>query len=287
MRIADILKSKQTFSYEIFPPKGDMSVVQATDVAERLMQNSPDWISVTFSAGGSGNSRNTVSVAKAIQASGKTQALAHLTCLGSSRADVDAYVEKIKAAGVQNVLALRGDRAPGRDVIDFEHASDLVAYLKQAGLCVGAACYPEGHLESSSPEADIEHLKAKVDAGADFLVTQLFFDNEDFYRFRDRCSRAHIKVPIVCGIMPFTSVQQIQRMAFTCGASIPAAVIKRLVAAGDSKQAQQDAGVAYACEQLVNLARNGVDGLHVYTMNRPSVANATHDCLLQAGYVEA
>lgn len=148
MRIADILKSKQTFSYEIFPPKGDMSVVQATGIAERLMQNSPDWISVTFSAGGSGNSQNTVSVAKAIQASGKTQALAHLTCLGSSRADVDAYVRKIQAAGVQNVLALRGDRAPGRDVIDFEHASDLVAYLKRTGLCVGAACYPEGHLES-------------------------------------------------------------------------------------------------------------------------------------------
>lgn len=196
-------------------------------------------------------------------------------------------MRKIQAAGVQNVLALRGDRAPGRDVIDFEHASDLVAYLKQAGLCVGAACYPEGHLESPSLQADIEHLKAKVDAGADFLVTQLFFDNEDFYRFRDRCSRAHIKVPIVCGIMPFTSVQQIQRMAFTCGASIPAAVIKRLVTAGGDKRAQQDAGVSYACEQLVDLARNGVDGLHVYTMNRPSVADATHDRLLQAGYVEA
>lgn len=287
MRIADILESKQTFSYEIFPPKGDMSVVQATGIAERLMQNSPDWISVTFSAGGSGNSQNTVSVAKAIQASSKTQALAHLTCLGSSRADVDAYVRKIQAAGVQNVLALRGDRAPGRDVIDFEHASDLVAYLKRTGLCVGAACYPEGHLESPSLQADIEHLKAKVDAGADFLVTQLFFDNEDFYRFRDRCNRAHIKVPIVCGIMPFTSVQQIQRMAFTCGASIPAAVIKRLVAAGGDKRAQQDAGVSYACEQLVDLARNGVNGLHVYTMNRPSVADATHDCLLRAGYVEA
>lgn len=118
-------------------------------------------------------------------------------------------------------------------------------------------------------------------------MTQLFFDNEDFYRFRDRCNRAHIKVPIVCGIMPFTSVQQIQRMAFTCGASIPAAVIKRLVTAGGDKRAQQDAGVSYACEQLVDLARNGVDGLHVYTMNRPSVADATHDCLLRAGYVEA
>lgn len=286
MRIDDILKSKQTFSFEIFPPKGDMSVQQATAIADELALNHPDWISVTFSAGGSGNSQHTVGVARAIQQAGRTQALAHLTCLGSSRRDVDNYVSDIKAAGVQNVLALRGDRAPGREAIDFEHASDLVSYLKGSGLCVGAACYPEGHVESASLREDIEHLKAKVDAGADFLVTQLFFDNEDFYRFRDLLVRAHIKVPVVVGIMPFTSVQQIQRMAFTCGASIPSKVIKRLVAAGDNKDAQREAGIAYACEQLVDLAQNGVDGLHVYTMNRPSIGRATHDCLLAAGYLK-
>jgi methylenetetrahydrofolate reductase (NADPH) len=286
MRIDDILKGKQTFSFEIFPPKGDMSVQQATAIADELTLNHPDWISVTFSAGGSGNSQHTVGVAKAIQQAGKTQALAHLTCLGSSKQDVDAYVQAIKDAGVQNVLALRGDRAPGREVIDFEHASDLVSYLKGTGLCVGAACYPEGHVESASLREDVEHLKAKVDAGADFLVTQLFFNNDDFYRFRDLLVRAHIKVPAVVGIMPFTSVQQIQRMAFTCGASIPSKVIKRLVAAGDDKDAQRRAGVAYACEQLVDLAQNGVDGLHIYTMNRPSIGRATHDCLLEAGYLK-
>ncbi|MGN0075755.1 MAG: methylenetetrahydrofolate reductase [Parafannyhessea sp.] len=286
MRIDDILRSKQTFSYEIFPPKGDMSMQQATSIADELTLNHPDWISVTFSAGGSGNSQHTVDVARAIQQAGKTQALAHLTCLGSSRQDVDAYVRAIKDAGVQNVLALRGDRAPGREAIDFEHASDLVSYLKDTGLCVGAACYPEGHVESASLREDVEHLKAKVDAGADFLVTQLFFDNDDFYRFRDLLVRKHIKVPVVVGIMPFTSVQQIQRMAFTCGASIPAKVIKRLVAAGDDKDAQREAGIAYACEQLVDLAQNGVDGLHIYTMNRPSIGRATHDCLLEAGYLK-
>ncbi|RRF89914.1 MAG: methylenetetrahydrofolate reductase [NAD(P)H] [Coriobacteriaceae bacterium] len=286
MRIDDILKGKQTFSFEIFPPKGDMSVQQATAIADELTLNHPDWISVTFSAGGSGNSQHTVGVAKAIQQAGKTQALAHLTCLGSSKQDVDAYVQAIKDAGVQNVLALRGDRVPGREAIDFEHASDLVSYLKGTGLCVGAACYPEGHVESASLREDVEHLKAKVDAGADFLVTQLFFNNDDFYRFRDLLVRAHIKVPVVVGIMPFTSVQQIQRMAFTCGASIPSKVIKRLVAAGDDKEAQRRAGVAYACEQLVDLAQNGVDGLHIYTMNRPSIGRATHDCLLKAGYLK-
>ena len=286
MRIDDILREKQTFSYEIFPPKGDMSVSEAADLARELAGNGPDWISVTFSAGGSGNSQNTVSAAAAIQATG-TQALAHLTCLGSSREDVDSYVRRISDVGVQNVLALRGDRAPGREAIDFEYGSDLVAYLKSVApdLCVGAACYPEGHVECEDLDLDVEHLKTKVDAGADFLVTQLFFDNEDFYRFRERLSRARIKVPVVVGIMPFTSVRQIKRLAFNCGASIPARAIKRLYAAGDDEDAQERAGVEYACEQLRDLAANGVDGIHIYTMNRPSVAKATHDCLVDAGYL--
>ena len=279
MRIADILKSKQTFSYEIFPPKGDMSVVQATDVAERLMQNSPDWISVTFSAGGSGNSQNTVSVAKAIQASGKTQALAHLTCLGSSRADVDAYAEKIKAAGVQNVLALRGDRAPGRDVIDFEHASDLVAYLKQAGLCVGAACYPEGHLESSSPETDIEHLKAKVDAGADFLVTQLFFDNEDFYRFERLCREAGITVPIIPGLKPISTVKQVEMLPKSFSIDIPRDLTKEIAAHREDKQAVYEIGQSWCKEQCRDLIAHGAPAVHFYTMGKAAnIVNILKEC---------
>ncbi len=285
MLIRDILSSKQSFSFEIFPPKGEMSVDQAADVASQLCENHPDWISVTFSAGGSGNSQNTVSIARRIEESGKTTALAHLTCMGATKADVDRYVEEFRSAGVHNVLALRGDRIQGREPIDFEHASDLIAYLKDKGFCLGGACYPEGHLESDSLRQDIENLKRKQDSGVDFLVTQLFFTNEDFYRFRDECSRARVKVPIVCGIMPFTSVKQIQRMAFNCGASIPVSVIRRLARAGEDPAAQRQAGLEYACEQICDLAANGVDGIHIYSMNKPEVGSATHDALVSCGYL--
>ena len=287
MRIANILAQRQTFSFEIFPPRGDLPVEQAMSIAAQMAAQHPDWISVTFSAGGSGNSGATGAIAAQIQVEARTNALAHLTCLGSSRADVDTFVEELAAHGVENVLALRGDRAPGREAIDFEHASDLIAHLKASApqLCIGAACYPEGHVEASSLAADIEQIKAKQDAGADFLVTQLFFDNELFYRFREACVRARIKIPIVVGIMPFTSTKQIQRMAFTCGASIPATVIKRLIAAGEDPQSQAHAGIEYACEQLRDLAANGVDGLHIYSMNKPSVARATHDALVECGYL--
>ncbi len=289
MRIDDILARKQTFSFEIFPPRGELPVEQAVGIAREMSADKPDWISVTFSAGGSGNSANTAAIASRIQEEAQSCALAHLTCLGSSRADVDGYIDQLHAGGVENVLALRGDRAPGREEIDFAHASDLVSHLKSTApwLCVGAACYPEGHLEAQSLAADIEHLKAKQDAGADFLVTQLFFDNELFYRFREACVRARIKIPITVGIMPFTSTKQIQRMAFTCGATIPAAVIKRLAAAGDDPADQARAGVEYACEQLRDLAANGVDGLHIYSMNKPAVAHATRLALTECGYLGA
>lgn len=288
MKISDILARKQTFSFETFPPKGDMSVEQAADIASQLEAYSPDWISVTFSAGGSGNSGNTVAISRRIEEQGTT-ALAHLTCMGASTAEVDAHLADMRAAGVQNVLALRGDPRPGVEPRDFLHASDLVAHIKETApdLCVGGACYAEGHVSCESLEADLDHLKAKQDAGVDFLVTQLFFDNGDFYRFRERCARARIKVPVVCGIMPFTSVKQIQRMAFTCGASIPARVIRRLAAAGDDAAAQRGAGVAYACEQVRDLAANGVDGIHIYTMNKPEVGHALHDALVDCGYLSA
>jgi len=287
MQIKDILAHKQTFSFEIFPPRGDLSVEQAAQIAQQMVLQRPDWISVTFSAGGSGNTSNTAAIAAHIERGLHATALAHLTCLGSSREDVDAYLSTLAEHGVQNVLALRGDRAPGREAIDFAHADDLIRHIRQVapGLCIGAACYPEGHVESPSLREDLEHLKAKQDSGADFLVTQLFFDNEHFYRFREACVRARIKIPISVGVMPFTSTKQIQKMAFTCGASIPAAVIKRLIAAGDDPADQARAGIEYACEQLRDLAANGVDGLHVYSMNKPEVARATHDALVDCGYL--
>ena len=289
MRIDDKIAAGQTFSFEIFPPKGDMPLETAYRVASEMADDRPDWISVTYSAGGSGNSANTVPIAASIERDLGVTALAHLTCLGSTRADVDAYVAELAGAGIENVLALRGDRRPGCEAIDFAHASDLIAHLRASGsgLCVGAACYPEGHVESPSERESFESLYKKQEAGADYLVTQLFFDNEDFYRFREKCLRHRVRLPIVAGIMPFTSVNQIQRMAFTCGASIPAKVVKRLVLAGDDPADQARAGVEYACEQLEDLAANGVDGLHVYSMNKPSVAHAAREALLACGYLEA
>ncbi|WP_455137995.1 methylenetetrahydrofolate reductase [Thermophilibacter sp.] len=289
MRITDKLAARQTFSLEIFPPKGELPLEKAYEIAGEMAVDRPDWISVTYSAGGSGNSANTVPIAASIERDLGVTALAHLTCLGSTRADVDAYVAELAAAGVRNVLALRGDRRPGREERDFAHASDLIEHLRASGadLCIGAACYPEGHVESPSEEADFAGLYAKQEAGADYLVSQLFFDNEDFYRFRERCLRHRVRLPIVAGIMPFTSVSQIQRMAFNCGASIPARVVKRLVQAGDDPADQARAGVEYACEQLRDLAVNGVDGLHVYSMNKPAVAHAAHEALLACGYLGA
>lgn len=286
MKIVDILGTKQTLSYEIFPPKGEMPLFEAAGVAEGLAQAHPDWISVTFSAGGTGNSENTFKIAHAMQEDLGVNALAHLTCMGATVEDMRAHVDALHANGIQNVLALRGDPMPGRDTVDFAYAADLIAFLKDVApdLCVGAACYPEGHVECEDFDRSIEHLKMKQDAGADFLVTQLFFENEYFYRFREACSRARIKIPIVCGIMPFTSTRQIQRMAFTCGATIPARVIKRLAAVGQDEAEQRKAGVEYACEQLADLAANGVDGLHVYSMNRVDVGMATHDALVGCGY---
>lgn len=289
MRIADKLAERQTFSFEIFPPKGELSREAAYGIASEMAADRPDWISVTYSAGGSGNSANTVPIAASVEQNLSVTALAHLTCLGSSRADVDAYVAQLNESGVENVLALRGDRRPGREVRDFAHASDLIAYLRDRGsdLCIGAACYPEGHVESATVEESFRSLRQKQEAGADYLVSQLFFNNEDFYRFREKCLRHRVRLPIVAGIMPFTSVKQIQRMAFTCGASIPAKVVKRLVLAGDDPADQARAGVEYACEQLCDLAANGVDGLHVYSMNKPAVAHAAREALLSCGYLEA
>lgn len=288
MRISERLAAKQTFSFEIFPPKGDLPIDQALAVAGALAADKPDWISVTFSAGGSGNSANTLAVAGELLKRTAIEPLAHLTCMGSERADIDAYLASLGAAGISNVLALRGDRIPGREVADFAYASNLISYIKHAApeFCIGAACYPEGHVECEDFELSMRHLYAKQQAGADFLVTQLFFDNELFYTFREACTRHRIKIPIVAGIMPFTSAKQIQRMAFTCGATIPATVIKRIVSAGDDPADQAKAGLEYALEQIVDLAANGVDGIHIYTMNRHEIGDAAYDALLACGYLK-
>lgn len=288
MRISDILEQKQTFSFEIFPPKGDLPIEKAREVSRELAVFKPDWISVTFSAGGTGNSENTFSIAHTLEHDLGVNALTHLTCMGASIEEMRKRVAVLREAGINNVLALRGDRLPGSGTLDFSYASDLISFLRQEApeFCIGAACYPEGHVECEDLDQSMRHLYLKQEAGASFLVSQLFFDNDDFYRFREMCLRYRIKIPIIAGIMPFTSVKQIQRMAFTCGATIPAKVIKRLVAAGDDPLDQARAGMVYACEQVQELARNGVDGIHIYSMNRPEIGQAMHEALASCGYVE-
>ena len=272
----------QPISFEIFPPKGDLTLETARDVASQLAALRPDFISVTYSAGGSGNKRATAEIAGLIQREFAVPAVAHLTCAGASRDTIAHAIADMRAHGIQNVLALRGDLVDGAEPRDYRFAKDLIPVLADAGFCVGAAAYPEGHIACDSDELNVEHLKQKQDAGAQFLVTQLFFDNECFYRFRERAARAGVTLPIACGIMPFLSKAQIQRMVFMCGASLPSPIIKLLARYEGDPTALRQAGIEYACRQLVDLQAHGVDGLHVYTMNHPDIAAACTTALREA-----
>ena len=289
---ASILKPAAIpFSIEIFPPKGQLTLDAARDVVAGMAQAHPDFISVTCSAGGSGNGSQTVEVASLIQNEVGIPSVAHLTCVNSSRETVETAIAAMKAAGITTVLALRGDpiKKPAASCIaaagtpEFAHATDLIPLLKDAGFCVGAAAYPEGHIDCLDLQADIEHLKRKQDAGADFFITQLFFDNDDFYRFRERARAAGITRPITCGVMPFLGKSQIERMVFLCGSSLPSPIIKLLARYEDDPVALRQAGIDYACKQLVDLGRNRVDGVHVYSMNHPDIALTAAQALADAG----
>ena len=272
-QISDVFSSTyQPISYEMFPPKGDLTLEQAREVVAGLAPCKPDFISVTYSAGGSGNSQATAQIAQMIQDEYDIPAVAHLTCINTTLRDIDGKIAEMRERGVRNVLALRGDRVPGAEATDFRYAKDLIPRLVDAGFCVGAAAYPEGHIECDDVRLSVEHLKEKQDAGASFLVTQLCFSNEELYRFRDRAARAGVTVPVTYGIMPFMSKQQLERMVFMCGASLPSPVIKLLARYEDDPVALRQAGMDYACRQIEDLVSHGVEGIHVYTMNRPDVA---------------
>lgn len=275
MRI-DSLYGKEAIplSYEVFPPKGDLPMQEARSVVGAIAQLDPAFVSVTYSAGGSGNTAATAKIAQMGQEEFGLSMMAHLTCMGATRADVEAQVRDMRARGIQNVLALRGDPRPGLAVTDYRHASDLIPILREAGFCVGAAAYPEGHASCLDIDEDIRHLKEKENAGAQFFVSQLFFDNRSAYEFLDRCRSARIHVPISLGIMPFMSKAQVSRMVFMCGASLPSRLVKLLSKYEDNPDDLLKAGIEYASEQLVDLARHGVDGVHLYSMNRPDVAAA-------------
>lgn len=274
-------QGKTVFSCEVFPPKKNSPVDSIYQTLDGLKDIYPDFISVTFGAGGSQVNQTTREIASIIHNRYHTPAMAHLTCVGAGKAEVDAMLEQLKADGVENILALRGDVNP--DVppkTDFAHASDLVSYIRaNSDFGVSAACYPEGHLESPDLVSDIRHLKEKVDAGAQHLVSQLFFDNEDFFRFLERCRIADINVPIEAGIMPVLSKSSIQRMVSMCGSSLPRKLTRILARYGDYPDALRQAGIAYAIDQISDLIAGGVDGIHLYTMNSPDVACQIADSL--------
>ena len=275
MRLAQLFGQGRTvFSCEVFPPKRDMPVDSIYTTLDGLKDIRPDFISVTFGAGGSQVNQTTHEIASIIQNRYHIPAMAHLTCVAAGRAEVDHLLAQLKGDGVENVLALRGDVNPYiPPKTDFAHASDLVAYIHAGGdFGVSAACYPEGHLESPDLVSDIRHLKEKVDAGAQHLVSQLFFDNEDFFRFLERARIAGINVPIEAGIMPVLSQNSIRRMVSMCGASMPRKLTRILAKYGDHPEALREAGIAYAIDQISDLIAGGVDGIHLYTMNNPDVA---------------
>ncbi len=273
MKIKDIFAKKTVFSFEVFPPKNNSAIDVIYHTLDDLGDLKPDFISVTFSAGGSGNSGLALDIAAKIRDKGITPVL-HLPCINYTKEQIDETLELAKAQGIENILALRGDINPDiTPVEDFKHASDLITYLKRKGnFDIAGACYPEGHPDSDTLEEDIENLKIKVDAGVDHLITQLFFDNEYFYKFREMTAAKGINVPIEAGIMPVVNKKQIERMVTTCGASLPRKFVKIMQKYENNPEALRDAGIAYAINQIVDLAANDVDGIHLYTMNNAYVA---------------
>ena len=286
MKIKDIYKKGTLpLSFEIFPPKGELDPGELRRVLAGLTDERPSFISVTCSAGGTGgNAGKTAHLASIIQDEYSVTAAAHVTCINSKRAEIDETLRSVQAAGLENILALRGDRVPGCEPGDFAYGAELIRYIRQspefASLCVGAGCYPEGHVDCESPEKDIDRLFEKQEAGADFLISQLFFDNEAFYRFIDKIRSRGVTLPVDAGIMPIMSKSQITRMVFLCGASLPAAVVRLLAKYESDPGSLLAAALDYARGQIADLKRSGAcQGIHLYTMNRPDVAHALAQAL--------
>lgn len=277
-------RGEPVFSFEFFPPKNDAGVAALFDSLRALRPLGPAFVSVTWGAGGSSRGR-TLEMVTRIKRETEIEAMAHVTCVGVSRKDLEEQLAVICDAGISNVLALRGDPPRGqREFIahpdGLAHASDLVQLAHEVAarrgvkLCVGGACYPEGHPEMRDLAQDLRHCKLKVDAGADFLITQLFFDNRRYFEFLGRARAAAIDVPVLPGIMPVTNVDQIQRFTALCGAHIPAGLSAALRARRDDADAALQLGVAYAALQCADLLRGGAPGIHFYTLNRSTATRA-------------
>ena len=274
MKIREIFDQKTVFSFEVFPPKKTSSIDTVYKTLEELEGLTPDFISVTFSAGGSGNSALALDIASKIKENNAVEPMIHLPCINYSKGEISSVLEELDKRGIENILALRGDINP--DIPpknEFKYASDLVSFIMEHGdYDIAGACYPEGHIEAENMVEDIHNLKRKVDAGASHLISQLFFDNDAFYAFQEKAQLAGINVPIEAGIMPVTNKSQIERMVSMCGASLPAKFVKVMQKYENNPEALRDAGIAYAINQIVDLIANGVDGIHLYTMNNAYVA---------------
>ena len=281
MKIIDILnQGRPTLSFEVFPPKTSDTYDSVAKATQDFAALRPDFMSVTYGAGG-GTSDYTVGIASGIQQQYGVDVLAHLTCASSTREHVAQVLEHLKEKGIQNVLALRGDIPEGgAPAHDYQYAAQLVKDIKAHGdFCIGGACYPEGHPESPTKNADIDHLKAKVEAGCQFLTTQMFFDNNILYNFLYRIREKGITVPVVAGIMPVTNGKQIARICKLSGTYLPErfkAIVDRF---GDNPAAMRQAGVAYAAEQIIDLIANGVEHIHIYSMNKPEIASSIQTSL--------
>ncbi len=278
MKIIDILNQKKlSLSFEVFPPKTDTAFESVKTATEKIASLSPSFMSVTYGAGG-GTSRYTLDIAKNIKKRYSVPTLAHLTCVSSTRASVRAKIREIKAAGLTNIMALRGDLTPelmasDSGSPDYRHAVELIRDIKEIndGFCIGGACYPEVHPESENQGEDIKYLREKVDAGCDFLTTQMFFDNNLLYNFLYKIREAGISVPIIPGIMPITNSKQVERAIKLSGAFMPRRFVSIVDKFGTSPSAMMQAGIAYATDQIIDLFANGITNVHVYTMNKPEV----------------
>lgn len=284
MRVTEIFEAKKkvgkpVLSFEIFPPKKEKALKNIDATLERLCDLNPDFISVTFGAGGSAVDNQTLELAKKIKNHYGVEPIVHLTCLHYDKGEIGTILDQLKENGIENVLALRGDVNPNIPMKhDFKYANELTAYIKEYGdFHISGACYPETHLEAPDAITDIRNLKKKVDAGVTHLVSQLFFDNDFFYSFYEKTRIAGIDVPVEAGIMPVTNRAQIERMVNTCGASLPPKFERIMHKYDEDKEALFDAGMAYAINQIVDLIANDVDGIHIFTMNNPQVAGRICD----------
>lgn len=274
MKVSEVYKKKRGLSFEIFPPKKDTELQNIDATLEVLSDLRPDFISVTFGAGGSSNCNRTIELAKKIKYGYGIEPVVHLTCLHYDRDEIDRFAKELRKEGLENVLALRGDPSPTAAAKDtFRHSSDLISYMKQENdFCFLGACYPECHPESESVVSDIKSLKKKVEAGAEVLLSQLFFDNDIFYRFHEECELAGIDIPVIPGVMPVIKAKQISRMVQLCHASFPKRFKKIIERYEDNEEALFDAGMSYCLSQIIDLLVSDIRGIHLYTMNNPAVA---------------